>query len=75
VFLEIYFYVIEIEGLCSKETGDIFLSLRPRGISSDSCKNAKFAQLDQILSIIGHKRSCSILPEVKYVNIDLWFFS
>lgn len=63
------FYEIKILDLYSIDTGNIFLSLRPHGISSDSCKNARTAQLDQILSIVGHKRSCSVLPEVNIYNI------
>lgn len=55
--------------LCAKENNDIFLSLRPYGIASDSCKNAKSAQLHQVLSFVGHKRSCSILPEVKTYSL------
>lgn len=67
-FLLKYTYNYEILGLCAKENSDIFLSLRPHGFTSDSCKNARTAQLDQIIAFIGHKRSCSVLPEVKYTN-------
>ncbi|XP_050532838.1 uncharacterized protein LOC126900875 isoform X2 [Daktulosphaira vitifoliae] len=49
----------------------IFKLFRPRGISSDSCKYSQFAQLDQIVSIMGHKRSCSIFPE-QILNLDTW---
>lgn len=61
-----HFYEIVILDLYTKENGDIFLSLRPLGITSDSCKDARSAQLDQILSFVGHKRSCSVSPEVKH---------
>lgn len=73
VYKEKDYLDFENENLCTKETTDIFLSLRPRGISSDNCNNARFAQLDQVLSIIGHKRSCSVLPE-QILNVDSWIF-
>lgn len=57
-------YKIETLDLFSEENGDILQFLRPRGITSDSCINARSAQLHQIISLVGHKRSCSVLPEV-----------
>uniref|UniRef100_A0A2S2NYB8 Biotin--protein ligase n=2 Tax=Schizaphis graminum TaxID=13262 RepID=A0A2S2NYB8_SCHGA len=65
------FVGLDNEQLYNKENSDIFLSIRPRGITSDSCKDAKSAQLDQILSFVGHKRSCSVLPE-QILNVDSW---
>ncbi|XP_050436553.1 biotin--protein ligase [Adelges cooleyi] len=65
------FAKIDSESICSSSVAAVPLLLRPHGLTSDSCKYAKSAQLDQIISLVGHKRSCSVFPE-QILNLDTW---